>query len=68
MRVFVIGATGALGWHLVPGLVAIGNSILTICWHRLSDPDARFTDLGPHWHAGSHPSGAIASSSANWNA
>ena len=31
-------------------LVAVGNSILTIAWHLLSDPDARFTDLGPHWH------------------
>ena len=31
-------------------LVAVGNSILTICWHLLSDPGARFTDLGPTWH------------------
>ena len=31
-------------------LVAVGNSILTICWHLLSNPDARFTDLGPDWH------------------
>ncbi len=31
-------------------LVAVGNSILTICWHLLSDPDAHFTDLGPDWH------------------
>ena len=31
-------------------LVAIGNSILTIAWHLLSDPDARFSDLGPDWH------------------
>jgi transposase len=31
-------------------LAAVGNSILTICWHLLSDPDARFTDLGPDWH------------------
>jgi len=31
-------------------LVAVGNSILTICWHLLSDPAARFTDLGPDWH------------------
>jgi transposase len=31
-------------------LVAVGNSILTIAWHLLSDPDARFTDLGPGWH------------------
>ncbi len=21
-----------------------------IAWHLLSDPEARFTDLGPHWH------------------
>jgi transposase len=31
-------------------LVAVGNSILTICWHLLSDAGARFTDLGPDWH------------------
>jgi transposase len=31
-------------------LVAIGNSILVITWHLLSDPDARFSDLGPDWH------------------
>jgi len=31
-------------------LVAVGNSILTIAWHLLSDPSARFTDLGPTWH------------------
>lgn len=31
-------------------LVAAGNSILTIAWHLLSDPDAHFTDLGPDWH------------------
>jgi transposase len=31
-------------------LVAVGNSLLTISWHLLSDPDARFTDLGPDWH------------------
>ena len=31
-------------------LVAVGNSILTICWHLLSDPAAHFTDLGPDWH------------------
>ena len=30
-------------------LVAVGNSILVIAWHLLSDPDARFTDLGPDW-------------------
>jgi transposase len=31
-------------------LVAVGNSLLTIAWHLLSDPTAHFTDLGPHWH------------------
>ena len=31
-------------------LVAAGNSLLVIAWHLLSDPDARFTDLGPDWH------------------
>ncbi len=31
-------------------LIAVGNSILTICWHLLSDPGAHFTDLGPDWH------------------
>jgi transposase len=27
-------------------IVAVGRSILVIIWHLLSDPDARFTDLG----------------------
>ncbi len=31
-------------------LVAVGNSILVIAWHLLSDPAAHFTDLGPNWH------------------
>jgi transposase len=31
-------------------LVAVGNSLLTITWHLLSDPAAHFTDLGPDWH------------------
>ena len=30
--------------------VAVGRSILTIIWHLLNDPEARFTDLGPDWH------------------
>jgi transposase len=29
---------------------AVGRSILVIIWHLLSDPEARFTDLGPDWH------------------
>ena len=31
-------------------LVAVGNSILTIAHRLLSDPAARFSDLGPGWH------------------
>jgi len=30
--------------------VAVGNSILTIAYYLLSDPEAHFTDLGPDWH------------------
>jgi transposase len=29
---------------------AVARSILVITWHLLSDPTARFTDLGPDWH------------------
>jgi transposase len=32
-------------------IVALGRSILVIAWHLLSDPDARFYDLGPSYHA-----------------
>jgi transposase len=32
-------------------IVAIGRSILVIAWHLLSDPDARFYDLGPGYYA-----------------
>lgn len=28
-------------------LVAVGNSVLTIVWHLLADPEARYCDLGP---------------------
>ncbi len=31
-------------------LVAVGNSILTITYYLLADPQAQFTDLGPDWH------------------
>ena len=38
-------------WFGVSGApVAVGNSILVIAWHLLSNPDAHFTDLGPDWH------------------
>jgi len=30
--------------------ITVGNSILTIAWHLLSDPGAHFSDLGPDWH------------------
>lgn len=31
--------------------VAVARSILVIIWHLLKDPEARFTDLGPGYHA-----------------
>ncbi len=31
-------------------IVATGNSLLTIIWHLLSDPDARYRDLGPGYY------------------
>jgi transposase len=31
-------------------LVATGNSVLTVIYHLLSDPDARFCDLGPSYY------------------
>jgi transposase len=31
-------------------LVAVGRSILVIIWHLLSEPDARFHDLGPDFY------------------
>jgi transposase len=31
-------------------LVAVGNSVLTILWHLLSDPHARYHDLGADHH------------------
>jgi transposase len=32
-------------------IVALGRCILVIAWHLLSDPDPRFHDLGPGYHA-----------------
>ena len=32
-------------------LVAVARSILVIIWHLLADPSARYTDLGPSYHA-----------------
>jgi transposase len=31
-------------------IVAVGNSVLTIIWHLLANPDARYHDLGPDFH------------------
>jgi transposase len=31
-------------------MVAVGRSMLTIIWHLLADPDARFEDLGPDYY------------------
>jgi transposase len=30
---------------------AVGRSILVIIWHLLASPEARYTELGPDWHA-----------------
>ena len=30
---------------------ATARSILVIIWHLLADPEARYADLGPDWHA-----------------
>jgi len=31
-------------------IVAVGNSVLTIIWHLLADPEARYHDLGASYH------------------
>ena len=31
--------------------VAVARSIMIIAWHLLADPQARYRDLGPDWHA-----------------
>ena len=31
--------------------VAVARSIMIIVWHLLNDPQARYRDLGPDWHA-----------------
>ncbi len=31
-------------------IVAVGNSMLTIIWHLLADPNARYHDLGPGYY------------------
>ena len=31
--------------------VAVARSIMIIVWHLMSDPQARYRDLGPDWHA-----------------
>ena len=31
-------------------IVAVGNSVLTIVWHLLSDPATQFQDLGPDYY------------------
>jgi transposase len=31
-------------------IVAVGNSVLTVVWHLLSDPDQHFVDLGSGFH------------------
>ena len=47
-------------------IVAAGHSILVIAWHLLSDPDARYHDLGPDsTRCASTPNGASATTSAS---
>jgi hypothetical protein len=47
-------------------IVAIGRSILVIAWHLLSDPNARFRDLGPGYYAAhTAPNAASATTSAS---
>src|SRR6266566_3681339 len=36
-------------------LVAVGNQVLTIAYHLLWDPQARFADLGVAFHDRLHP-------------
>lgn len=36
--------------YRLKALVAVARSILVIVWHLLSDPTARFHDLGPDYH------------------
>ena len=31
-------------------IVALGNSVLTVVYHLLADPEARFDDLGPGFY------------------
>jgi transposase len=31
-------------------IVAVGNSVLTIIWHLLADPEAQYHDLGPDYY------------------
>ena len=31
-------------------IVAVGNSVLTIIWHLLADPEARYHDLGSDYY------------------
>jgi transposase len=31
-------------------IVAVGNSVLTIIWHLLADPEAHYQDLGPDYY------------------
>jgi hypothetical protein len=76
----VLGNAGAAKTGIFPGepyrriarrrgskraIVAVGRSILVIAWHLLSDPEARFTDLGPGFYATpATPNAASAGTSA----
>ena len=35
-------------------IVAVGNSVLTVIWHLLTEPGLVFTDLGPDYYQSKH--------------
>jgi transposase len=39
-----------LGSNKKKTIIAIGRSILVTVWHLLSNPEARYIDLGPDYH------------------
>ena len=50
----MLGRVGMLSADITEGskkaIVAVGRSILVIIWHLLSDPEARYHDLGSDFH------------------
>jgi len=52
MRVFVAGAAGAVGRHLIPLLVERGHSVVALPWHSESKRDLGWTFGHPSWRNG----------------